>query len=131
MHRKLKNRMKRYIRLILKKSERSIDSITIIGSLVNGNFNKNSDINIVICFEPDFSDDWEGNAEGYKTVFKLRKELINDQKRLKIKHPIDLGWIAECGDIFLGGGLASNYRGNYVSFVPYRGKLYQCKKSKI
>lgn len=96
--------VERYCKGIVTDNHR-VTEIGLIGSLVNGGFNDKSDIDLVCVFEPDFED--EGQA--YFAVRQLLEKHGCDIKG----YPVDLGFITERGEIFLGGGLVGSYTGEY------------------
>lgn len=100
----VKDAAKDYCKKIFNDNTR-ISEMVLIGSLVNGGFNENSDIDIVCVYEPDFDCPLEdGSAE--------MSRLLSSYGYTLEGYPVDIGFITDSGDIFLGGGLISRYRGN-------------------
>jgi predicted nucleotidyltransferase len=115
MNKQLMEKVKKYIKLLMNKSK-EIKEVYLIGSLATGNFNKNSDIDLVICFNKDPST-MENITMALETVLKWESELAKEENKLKIRYPIDLGFVTG-SDIFLGG-LISDYDFNakYITFT--------------
>lgn len=102
---KIKERVQRYCEKLLAKDAR-ITEVVLIGSMANGGFNEESDIDLVRVFDPDF----EHSLEGYSRIAELLEECgyeIED-------HPVNLGFITEDSEIFMGCGLVSGYIGDYL-----------------
>ena len=79
MDKKLMEKIKKYIKLLVNKSK-EIKEVYLIGSLATGNFNKNSDIDLVICFNKDPSD----TLMALETVLEWGSELAKEENKLEI-----------------------------------------------
>jgi len=113
---KLQKAVKRYAEKLIE-IDKDIEEVVLIGSLVNGEFKETSDIDIVCLFDERLEiGTFENLAELNSRVNLLRGKLLRLQKALNIHHPIDIGFMVG-SDIFLGGGLISNYFGKYKILV--------------
>jgi hypothetical protein len=105
--------LKSYARDIMSIDDR-IYEVVLIGSLINGNFNSKSDIDIICLFAPDFDDP----AEGWETISTIHNKMKEKQAHLGITFPIDLGWmqgsVIRLGNTVHAAGVVFNYGGAYM-----------------
>ena len=106
MIKKIKDYAKR-----LCEEDTQIEEVVLIGSFANGTATNKSDIDLVCVFDEECEDKdpMATVCVLYGKVRELRDKFHQLEK--KIGRSIDLGFITADGDIFMGGGLISNYAG--------------------
>lgn len=129
MIKKIKDYAKR-----LCEEDAKIEEIVLIGSFANGTATKKSDVDLICVFTNELESKWEGDdlPEELKTVMGVFERVYALKRKLsplerKIGRFIDLGFITENGDIFVGGGLISKYAGKYKTLVK-RSEINHKKK---
>lgn len=95
--------------------DNSIKAVVLVGSLVNGSFRQESDIDIALVFDPEPN----MSPDGYIKIYSLQEKIEN---RI-LQHHIDLGFLSG-SDIYLGGGLISEYRGDFL--ILWEKEIIKC-----
>ncbi len=108
----VKHQAKEYCRKILNDNLNEIYEIVLIGSIINGGFNEQSDIDIVVVFNEELEISWD-KAGAYLTPYNKTLSFVEKYGHEIAGYPVDIGFIDLSGNVYMGGGMVGKYREEY------------------